>query len=381
MRSTTPPLVAALGLLLVALAPAAPARADDDDDDARKQAREKLAEQILKEVDARLEKLSEDLREEILEAIERRLAQAPRQAPRAAASPRSTEKELWFADDWADFGEDGWRAELAKIEKALEGYRAYSSAPAKPTLDALAQVERRLERYERALLEGYWTSESGARELTEAADEPLWFAGKWAQWGPGSWRDYFEDLERGLEHITGGGYTHTRSEVEEARKVFAALRVRFQRYERALLEGGWKQMPPLARAQDVPVPPPAAEPAPAQEPAPAPEAEPRYTPEPPAPVRGGFLGVQLGSIDEADPRWRGKLTHGLLIVEVLDGTPAKRGGLREGDVITEVGGRPVTELSEFIDWIGQRAPGDEVRLTIFREDWSKELTVRLGKRP
>lgn len=374
MRTTRHTLtILALVAGLAVLAPVAPARADDDDE-----AREKLVKEILEALDERLEKVEGRLREDILDAIERRLAKTA-QPPRAAPSPRSSEKELWFADGWCDFGEGSWRHELEVLETALEGYRGFSSIPARPTLEALAQLERRLERYERALLQGYWSDSEGARRLSEESDKPLWFDGKWAQWGSGSWRDYFEDLEVGLEKITTSGYSHTRSEVDAARKTFKTLQVRFQRYERALLEGGWSGER-LAKEHDVPLPLPPAETRP--EPAPLP-AEPEMPPavEPPsAPVRGGFLGVQLGSLDEADPRWRGKLTHGLLIVEVLDGTPADEAGLREGDVITEVDGKFVTELSEFIEWIGQHAPGDEVKLGIFRKDWQRDIVVKLGKR-
>ncbi|HTM52763.1 MAG TPA: trypsin-like peptidase domain-containing protein, partial [Pirellulales bacterium] len=51
-------------------------------------------------------------------------------------------------------------------------------------------------------------------------------------------------------------------------------------------------------------------------------------------VEYGFLGISLPQ--PYDTRWRGK--KGVLVVDVLEGTPADRYGLRKDDVITQVNG-------------------------------------------
>jgi len=93
----------------------------------------------------------------------------------------------------------------------------------------------------------------------------------------------------------------------------------------------------------------------------------------PSPVGAGaaevaFLGVLTGP---AIPQIRG----------VMPGSPAAAAGLRAGDVILAVGGRPVRRGAELQDYIQRYRAGDEVSLRIAREGRRLELRVTLGRRP
>ena len=72
---------------------------------------------------------------------------------------------------------------------------------------------------------------------------------------------------------------------------------------------------------------------------------------------------------------------GVVIVEVLEGTPAAHSGLRAGDIVVAFGDRPVTE-TRMLQRLIAAAPMDaEVRLTILRREGRRQLNVRLASMP
>ncbi len=74
--------------------------------------------------------------------------------------------------------------------------------------------------------------------------------------------------------------------------------------------------------------------------------------------------------------------EGARVVEVLPDTPAAEAGLQEGDLITAVDGEEVTPENSLVDLLGARQPGDEVTLTVEREDEEpREVTVTLAEHP
>ena len=78
---------------------------------------------------------------------------------------------------------------------------------------------------------------------------------------------------------------------------------------------------------------------------------------------GEFVGVGVSVRDEK------KLPRGLEVTEVYDGAPAKRAGILQGDLITEVDGRPIRGLSTEEATAKIKGPaGTEVRLTFGRGD-------------
>src|SRR5262249_8235282 len=72
---------------------------------------------------------------------------------------------------------------------------------------------------------------------------------------------------------------------------------------------------------------------------------------------------------------------GVVIVEVLDGTPAARSGLRAGDIVVAFGERPVTETRMLQRLIAAAPTQAETRLTILRREGRRQLSVRLTTMP
>ena len=88
-------------------------------------------------------------------------------------------------------------------------------------------------------------------------------------------------------------------------------------------------------------------------------------------VPRAFLGVRTST--EAD----GEVT----VRTVTGGGPAARGGVRQGDVIVEIGGEPVREGDDISSAVNARRPGDEVRIVVERGGDRRTLTVTLGTQP
>jgi len=100
-------------------------------------------------------------------------------------------------------------------------------------------------------------------------------------------------------------------------------------------------------------------------------------------VRRGFLGVIIQEVTSDLAEAYG-LAHpyGALITEVQKGSPADKAGLKDGDLILEVDGKPVHSVQHLRILISSKQPGSKVRLTVVSPD-KKQRTVEitLGEYP
>jgi S1-C subfamily serine protease len=98
----------------------------------------------------------------------------------------------------------------------------------------------------------------------------------------------------------------------------------------------------------------------------------------PAPVAGGREGsnVYLGSI----PDMSAGDTPGLRLTGVRADSPADSAGLRAGDVIVELGGRPVKDLYSYSAALYSHKAGERVEIAFLRGGARRTTTVTLGRR-
>jgi serine protease Do len=71
---------------------------------------------------------------------------------------------------------------------------------------------------------------------------------------------------------------------------------------------------------------------------------------------------------------------GVIVDSVSPGLPAAKAGIREGDVITEIDGSPITSSSSLLDVIGNTAVGKTVRIKINREGRDMTIPVTVADR-
>ena len=97
-------------------------------------------------------------------------------------------------------------------------------------------------------------------------------------------------------------------------------------------------------------------------------------------VTRGWLGVQ---IQELEPSLAGYFglpdsAKGAVIADVMPEGPARKAGLREGDVITEFDGKPVDGVRELQKNVAEAPVGRPVSLKIWRDKAWKTLAISVG---
>ncbi len=100
-------------------------------------------------------------------------------------------------------------------------------------------------------------------------------------------------------------------------------------------------------------------------------------------VKRPWLGIQMKpGIDETDAHALGlPKPQGVLVQDVLAGTPAEKAGIRAGDVILGVDGKEVNAANEIQTIIAEHKPGDVVAVKIFRGGNTIEKDVTLRELP
>jgi hypothetical protein len=88
------------------------------------------------------------------------------------------------------------------------------------------------------------------------------------------------------------------------------------------------------------------------------------------------LTVYLGTIPDYDDDQKGVKLSG-----VREGSPAERGGLKGGDVIVGLGGKPIGTINDYMESLGRYKPGDTADVVVQRDGKETTLKVTFGSRP
>jgi S1-C subfamily serine protease len=106
-----------------------------------------------------------------------------------------------------------------------------------------------------------------------------------------------------------------------------------------------------------------------------------------AEARGwSWLGVRIRDLsepemDELAKRHGIREGYGVVIVEVMEGTPAQRAGMKNGDIVVAVDERPVTDTRVLQRLIAAGPVERDARLTVLRPEGRRPLGVRLVAMP
>ncbi len=99
-------------------------------------------------------------------------------------------------------------------------------------------------------------------------------------------------------------------------------------------------------------------------------------------VTRGFLGLVPQDIDDTMAKaMKLSTTSGALVGDVTSGSPADKGGIKVGDIITAVNGKSVENSTELRNTIAGIEPGTDVDVTLLRNGKEQHATVKLGERP
>jgi serine protease Do len=72
--------------------------------------------------------------------------------------------------------------------------------------------------------------------------------------------------------------------------------------------------------------------------------------------------------------------NGVLVQRVTSGGPADKGGIKVGDIITTIDGRPIKDGDDLVNEIASRRPGSTIRLGFLRDGKESDATVTIGDR-
>ena len=99
-------------------------------------------------------------------------------------------------------------------------------------------------------------------------------------------------------------------------------------------------------------------------------------------VTRGWIGVEVQEITPAiSESFKLGVQRGALIANVLRGGPADRAGVRQGDVLLEVEGKPVADPTAMLNLIAALPPGNPAKLKLKRQGQDVEATINVGRRP
>jgi serine protease Do/serine protease DegQ len=99
-------------------------------------------------------------------------------------------------------------------------------------------------------------------------------------------------------------------------------------------------------------------------------------------VKRGVLGVNIQTLvpEIATSMDLPEGTQGALVSQVVDGSAAEKAGVKAGDVITAVNGRPVKDAGSLRNSIGLISIGEKVDLSLLREGKPRRVTAVVSER-
>ncbi|MGI6656738.1 MAG: DegQ family serine endoprotease [Desulfobulbus sp.] len=99
-------------------------------------------------------------------------------------------------------------------------------------------------------------------------------------------------------------------------------------------------------------------------------------------VSRGWLGVVIQDVNEdLAQSFGGKSAGGALVAEVSPDSPAGKGGLQQGDIITHINGQQVTDVADLRNRIAMTPPNTRLDLRVFRDGKTRDISVRVGEQP
>lgn len=97
----------------------------------------------------------------------------------------------------------------------------------------------------------------------------------------------------------------------------------------------------------------------------------------------GYVGIKMLNASETFQLMRNgitidrNITDGVVIVEVINNSPASKAGLKEGDVIVKVGNKNVKNISEFRYYLYKHNVGEEVTISIYRNGKIENVKIKI----
>ena len=98
-------------------------------------------------------------------------------------------------------------------------------------------------------------------------------------------------------------------------------------------------------------------------------------------ISRGWIGVGIQDVEENTAKALGlKDAKGALVGNVMEGEPASKAGMKDGDIIVAVDSKPIDDAAALLRVIAEKAPASKTVITVWRDGKTTDLTVTLGER-
>jgi len=96
-----------------------------------------------------------------------------------------------------------------------------------------------------------------------------------------------------------------------------------------------------------------------------------------------WLGIAMQEVDEtmAKSLGLGPDTRGVIIGNVIDGSPAQAAGLKRGDIIQKIDGTDVTSAKQVQEYVRAHKVAEVLHFFVIRNNESKAVAVNIGQYP
>ena len=96
----------------------------------------------------------------------------------------------------------------------------------------------------------------------------------------------------------------------------------------------------------------------------------------------GYVGLYIGDVtDRLAESFGYHGAGGALVQDVTPGGPGAHAGIKPGDIISELDGKPVTNSAHFRNSVAALSPGTKVELKLWRDKKETTVKVELGELP
>lgn len=99
-------------------------------------------------------------------------------------------------------------------------------------------------------------------------------------------------------------------------------------------------------------------------------------------VTRGWVGIAVQELTpELAESFKLKDTQGVLIAEVVRGSPADKSGIKAGDILVSIDGKAMADSTTMLETISALPPGKVALLKLMRNQSEVAIQVKVGKRP
>ncbi len=96
----------------------------------------------------------------------------------------------------------------------------------------------------------------------------------------------------------------------------------------------------------------------------------------------GYLGIVIQELTTDLAKTFGlDNQQGVLVAQITKDSPAENAGLKQGDIIVELDGKPIENVGSLRNQVALKAPGTKVKVSVLRNGKQETITITIGKLP